>query len=59
MVADDAPSVSAVASIEAPSDGAVGALRRKYGLEYRIITTVEKVLRRGTWERVILRIVAG
>ena len=59
VVADDAPSVSAVASIEAPSDGAVSALRRKYGLEYRIITTVEKVLRRGTWERVILRIVAG
>ena len=59
VVADDAPAVSAVASIEAPSDGAVGALRRKYGLEYRIITTVEKVLRRGNWERVILRIVAG
>ena len=57
--ADDAPSVSAVASIEAPSAGAVDALRRKYGLEYRSITTVEKVLRRGTWERVILRIVAG
>jgi uncharacterized protein len=59
VVADDAPSVSAVASIEAPSDGAVGALRRKYGLEYRLITTVEKMLRRGTWERVILRIAAG
>ena len=60
VVADGATSVSAVASIHTPpSTGAVNALRRKYGLEYRIITTVEKVLRRGTPERVILRIVAG
>jgi len=58
-VADGAPSVGAVATIEAPLEGAVGALRRKYGLEYRIVTTLERVLSRGRRERVILRITAS
>ena len=57
-VADAAPVVAAVASVEPPSDGATGALQRKYGLEYRLVTTVERVLSRGRRERVILRITA-
>jgi uncharacterized protein len=54
-VAEGAAPVAAVADVEAPSDGAVGAIRRKYGLEYRIITTVERALARGGRDRVILR----
>jgi hypothetical protein len=33
-----------------------GLIRRKYGIEYRIVTTVERVLARGRKPRVILRI---
>ncbi len=55
-VPDGAPVVRAVASMEAPSDRPVGALRRKYGVEYRIIMTLERMLSRGRRERVILRI---
>jgi uncharacterized protein len=58
-VADGATAVGAVATVEAPSEGAVAALRRKYGLEYRIIMTLERVLSRGRRERVILRITAS
>ena len=57
-VADDAPTVRAVAAVEAPSESAVAVLARKYGLQYRLITTVERVLSRGSRERVILRITA-
>ena len=54
-VAPDAPTVAAVARV-VPADGrSTGALASKYGLEYRIVLLVEKVLRRGG-ERVILRI---
>ena len=54
-VAPDAPTVAAVARV-APVDGrSTAALASKYGLEYRIVLLVEKVLRRGG-ERVILRI---
>ena len=57
-VADDAPMVRAVATVETPSDSAVAALARKYGLQYRLITTVERLLSRGSRERVILHITA-
>lgn len=33
-----------------------GLIRRKYGAEYRIVTTVERLLARGRKPRVILRI---
>jgi hypothetical protein len=33
-----------------------GLIRRKYGVEYRIVTTVERLLARGRKPRVILRI---
>ena len=44
-----------VAEVVAPEPRHVAALRRKYGMEYRIITAVERVVR-GRRERVILRI---
>ena len=59
VVADDAPVVGAVASVEPPSDRAMGALRRRYGLQFRLIMTVERLLSRGRRERVILRITPG
>jgi uncharacterized protein len=47
-VADGVAPVSAVAEVEAPSDAAVRAISRKYGLEYRVISTLERLLsRRG------------
>ena len=58
-VPDGAPVVRAVASMEAPSDRAVAVLREKYGVEYRIIMTLERMLSRGRRERVILRITTG
>ncbi len=58
-VGDGVEPIRGVAEVMRPSEGAVGALRRKYGLEYRIVTAVERVLARRRWERVIVRITAG
>ena len=58
-VADDAPTVAAVADVVAPDARSTSALRRKYGLTYRIISGVERVLGRGGGDRVILRIRAA
>jgi len=33
-----------------------GVIRRKYGMEYRIVTTIERLVARGRKQRVILRI---
>ena len=56
QVADDAPVATGVAEVVAPDERATAALRRKYGLQYRLITGLERVLARGRRERVILRI---
>jgi PPOX class probable F420-dependent enzyme len=58
-VAADAPVASGVATVVAPDERSTAALRRKYGLQYRLITGVERVLARGRRERVILRITAA
>lgn len=56
VVAEGAPVATGVAAVVAPDERATAALRRKYGLQYRLITGVERVLARGKRERVILRI---
>jgi hypothetical protein len=58
-VADDAVPVPGVAVVTPPSAAAVDAVRRKYRLEYRLVTAVERVFARGARERVILRITAA
>ena len=50
-----AMSASGAAEIVAPSARHLDALRRKYGLQYRIGTVVERLVR-GRRERAILRI---
>lgn len=61
-VAADAPHVAGDATVhgdDAALAAVTAALRRKYGLEYRVITTVERVLgavRRRPTDRVVLRI---
>lgn len=55
-VADGAPTVSAVAAVEPPSDAATAVLKRKYGLQYRLISTIERLVARRGRERVILRV---
>ena len=59
-VAPDAPAVTGTARIvddPATVGRMAGAIRRKYGLEFRIITGIEGLLtRKETRERVILRI---
>ena len=56
QVAGDAPVATGVAEVVAPSERATAALRMKYGLQYRLITGLERVLARGRRERVILRL---
>jgi PPOX class probable F420-dependent enzyme len=56
-VAADAPVATGMAEVVAPSERATAALRRKYGLQYRLITGLERVLARGRRERVILRLI--
>lgn len=58
-VVDDAPVATGVAEVTAPDERSTAALRRKYGLQYRVITGLERVLARGRRERVILRIAAA
>ena len=55
-VADGAPTVGARAEVVPPSDSSTGVLRRKYGLQYRIVSALERVITRGRRERVIVRI---
>jgi uncharacterized protein len=54
-VPEGAVPVAGVAEVVSPESRHVAALRRKYGMEYRIITAVERLVR-GRRERVILRI---
>jgi hypothetical protein len=54
-VPEGAVPVAGVAEVVAPEPRHVAVLRRKYGMEYRIITAVERLVR-GRRERVILRI---
>ena len=58
-VPEGAEPVSAVAAVEPPSEVATDALKRKYGLQYRAISAVERLIARRGRERVILRITAG
>jgi PPOX class probable F420-dependent enzyme len=58
-VPDGAPLVTGVAEVTAPDDASSRALRTKYGWQYRLITTVEKLVNRRNRERVILRITLG
>ena len=57
-VADGTPAVTAVAEAVPPTVSATAALQQKYGLPYRAIMVVERVLGRGRRERVIVRITA-
>jgi PPOX class probable F420-dependent enzyme len=63
-VADDVPEHELHAEIvtdPAHQEQAVGLLARKYGVEWRVLTTVERVVglfRGGTRDRVILRLTA-
>jgi hypothetical protein len=51
--------VPAVAVVEATSAAATAALKRKYGVQYRLISLVERLVARRGRERVILRITAA
>ncbi len=55
-VAPDAPTTVAVARVVPTDDRSTSALQAKYRLQYRLIALLEKVVRRGRGERVILRI---
>jgi hypothetical protein len=58
-VDDDAPTVTAVAEI-VEGDAAMRrldqVLKPKYSLEYRIVMSIERLMRRGSSQRVMLRI---
>ncbi|MDT0352925.1 PNPOx family protein [Pseudonocardia charpentierae] len=54
-VPEGAAPVAGVVEVVASEARHVAALRRKYGMEYRIITAVERLVR-GRRQRVILRI---
>jgi hypothetical protein len=58
-VPDGAPVAGGVAEVVAPDDRSVAALKRKYGLQYRLISTLERLFARRGRERVILRITAA
>ena len=61
-VAADAPTVSAVAEV-VEGDAAMRRLNEvlapKYSLEYRIVMGIERLLRRGSPQRVMLRITSA
>lgn len=60
-VADGAPILDAVAAIvenRADVDRSTALIKQKYGLEFSIITGIERLSKRGRAERVILRITA-
>jgi uncharacterized protein len=58
-VPEGAEPVTGVADLVSPDAGHLAALRAKYGLEYRIVLAVERLLRRRQRDRVIVRITAG
>lgn len=58
-VEDGAPTVTAVAEVVEGPDAMRrldAVLKPKYGIEYRIVMTIEKIMRRGHTDRVMLRI---
>ncbi|GAA2739233.1 PPOX class F420-dependent oxidoreductase [Pedococcus aerophilus] len=58
-VEDGAPTVTAVAEVVEGSDAMRrldAVLKPKYGIEYRIVMMIEKIMRRGHTDRVMLRI---
>jgi uncharacterized protein len=58
-VADDAAMTDAVAAIigdVAEIDRNTALIKKKYGLEYRIIMGIERLAKRGQADRVVLRI---
>lgn len=57
-VAPDAPVATGVAEVVAPDERSTAALRRKYGLAFRLFTAADRFRRRPV-ERVIIRITAG
>ena len=50
---------AAVVEDQAAVSSAEAALKRKYGLEYRIVTLIERIAARGRKPRVVLRISAS
>lgn len=58
-VADDAPAVTGVAEIVPDSDTDRGIIRRKYGLEYRVVMFIERLAKRRQEPRLTLRIKAA
>lgn len=56
LVPEGAQAVTGVAELVNPDARSVDALKRKYGVEYRLVMALERLLRRGPRERVILRI---
>ena len=61
-VEDGAPTVAAVAElVEGPEAmrRLDAALKPKYRLEYLVVMTIEKIMRRGHTDRVMLRITSG
>jgi len=55
-VDDDAPTVAGTAEIVPDSDTDRGIIRRKYGLEYRVVMFVERLAKRRQEPRLTLRI---
>ena len=58
-VPDGAKAVTGVADLVSPDARQVDALRKKYGREYRLVTALERLLRRGPRDRVIVRVTAA
>jgi PPOX class probable F420-dependent enzyme len=61
-VADGVEPVAGIASIHgdaATRDRLTGVIRKKYGFEYHLITTIETIVAKRRKERVILRITAA
>lgn len=54
--ADPVPGTAEIVAEEKGMDRLTGFLRHKYGLEFRIVMAVERLLRSGQARRVILRI---
>ena len=55
-VADDAPTVAGTAEIVPDSDADRGIIRRKYGLEYRVVMFIERLAKSRQQPRLTLRI---
>ncbi|MEQ3550225.1 PPOX class F420-dependent oxidoreductase [Pseudonocardia nematodicida] len=55
-VAEHAPSVQGAATLDRPGPGVEAALRAKYGWQYTLVLTIERLLARGRRERTIVRV---